>query len=170
MKKGFVFFCLFAILIIIPLSTLCAQASTPDPNMVSSQFDTTGFPQWAKDLRRFEIITFGAFPFAYFFSNFAYNTYRWSNNEWDTRYAPWPITSAGGIEQTKDEKMVTLGIAAGGAVLIALVDYGIMRYKRYKLERENSQLPEGTPIIIRRPLLEEDAVESEAMSEILNEE
>jgi len=170
MKKKLTFFCFFTLLFFISLSALCAQASTPDPNMVSSEFDTTGFPQWAKDLRRFEIIAFGSFPFAYFFSNFAYNTYRWSNNEWDTRYAPWPITSAGGIEQTKDEKIVTLGIAAGGAVLIALVDYGIMRYKRSKLERENSQLPEGTPIIIRRPLLEEDAVNSEDRSEILNEE
>ena len=170
MKKNLTFFCFFTVLFFISFSTLCAQASTPDPNMVSSQFDTTDFPQWAKDLRRAEIIAFGSFPFAYFFSNFAYNTYRWSNNEWDTRYAPWPITSAGGIEQTKDEKIVTLGIAAGGAILIALVDYGIMRYKRSKLERENSQLPEGTPIIIRRPLLEEDAVESETRSEIPNEE
>ena len=166
MKKNQVF--LLALLFLILLSKLCAQTtSTTDPDMVSSQFDTTDFSQWAKDLRRAEIIAFGSFPFAYFFSNFIYDSYRWSNNGWDTRYAPWPITSAGGVGQTPDEKIMTLGIAAGGAILIALVDYGIMRYKRNKLERENSNLPEGTPIIIRTPLLEEEAVEQEAESEYL---
>ena len=170
MKKNQSVLFLFAVLFFMLLSSLYSQTSTPDPNMVSSQFDMTDFPQWAKDLRRAEIITFGAFPFAYFFSNFAFDSYRWSNNSWDTRYAPWPITSAGGIEKSQDEKIMTLGIAAGSAIVIALVDYGIMRYKRNKLERENQNLPDGTPIIIRRPLLEEETVETEAEPELLNSE
>ena len=116
----------------------------------SNQFDTSDFPQWAKDLRRAEIIAFGSFPFTYFFSNFAYDTYRWSNNGWDTRYAPWPIKGAGAIEQNKDEKLKVIGIAAGGAVLIALIDYSIVRYKRN--QKESRSLPAGTPIIVRTPL------------------
>jgi len=153
MKKsqGFYVVLFFVFLSCLPAS-LSAQTSSTDPVMASTHFDTSGFPLWARDLRRAEIIAFGSFPFAYFFANFAYDTYRWANNGWDTRYAPWPIASAGSIEQTQDEKIMTLGIAAGGAILIALIDYGIMRYKRHRLEKEAAKLPEGTPIIIKRPL------------------
>ena len=161
---------LIFLLLFLSLDFLCAQSSSDDPNMVSTVLDMSDFPQWAKDLRRVEVITFGSVPFAYFLSNFGVDVYRSAVNGWDTRYAPWPITSAGGIEQSKDEKIMTLGIAAGGAVLIAIVDYGIMRYKRSKLEKENRNLPDGTPIIIRRPLLEEEADEPEAEPEFLNGE
>jgi len=123
----------------------------------SVQFDMSEFPLWAKDLRRAEIVAFGSFPFMYFFSNFGIDTYRWATHGNNMRYAPWPLNSAGTIEKTNDEKFLTLGIAAGGAVIIALIDYGIMRYKRNILEREQGNLPDGTPVIIRRPLNDEEA-------------
>ena len=118
----------------------------------STQFDMTGFPLWARDLRRGEIIAFGSFPFAYFFSNFGYDTYRFFTHSYDTRYAPWPFNSSATIEQTQSEKIVTLGIAAGGAIIIALVDYAIVRYKRSREQGDLRNLPDGTPIINRRPL------------------
>ena len=148
MKKALIFLIVF--LSFYSLSKLSAQTATE--SMPSMEFDMTEFPQWTKDLRRAEIIAFGSFPFMYFFSNFAFDTYRWSNNGWDTRYAPWPITSAGAIGQTKDEKIMTLGIAAGAAILVALVDYGITAYKRYKLEKSKSEIETIPPVIIRTPL------------------
>ena len=129
---------------------ISAQTSTASS---ATQFDTTGFPQWAKDLRRAEIIAFGVFPFAYFIANFSYDSYRWSNQGFsDMRYAPWPLKGEGAIEQTQEEKFRVIGIAAGTAVLISLIDYSIERYKRNQKEKERISLPEGTPIIIRRPL------------------
>jgi hypothetical protein len=152
MKKRITFF-VFAVLFFINSSPgLLAQTDGMD----SHQFDTTGFPQWAKDLRRGEIIAFGSFPFMYFFSNFLYDFYRWPTHGWDNRYAPWPFNSAGTIEKTQDEKKRTIGIAAGAAVVIALIDYGIMRYKRERLEKESRSLPEGTPIIILTPMYGEE--------------
>jgi hypothetical protein len=150
-NKRFIFF-LF-ILVFISLFNVYSQ-TTGDAGMTSTQFDMSGFPLWAKDLRRGEIVAFGSFPFMYFFANFGFDTYRWANNGNDMRYAPWPFNSAGTVGKTADEKIITLGIAAGGSILIALVDYGIMRYKRYRLEREQSSLPEGSPVIIRRPLFD----------------
>jgi len=123
----------------------------------STEFDMTGFPLWAKDLRRAEIVAFGSFPIMYFFANFGVDTYRWSNHGNNMRYAPWPFNSAGTVEKTQNEKFMTLGIAAGGAVLAALIDYGVMRYKRSRLEKELESLPDGSPIIIRRPLYDEEA-------------
>ena len=120
--------------------------------MVSTVFDMSESPQWAKDLRRGEVIAFGAFPFAYFFTNIGFDSYRWATHNWNTRYAPWPITSAGAIEKTQEQKVMTIAIAAGGAILISLVDYCIVRYKRARLQRETANLPDGNQIIIRTPL------------------
>ncbi|MDR0719909.1 MAG: hypothetical protein LBF78_09760 [Treponema sp.] len=153
-------------LMLLPVLLLCIAAglssqtsaiganATKDPKLISVQFDTTGFPQWAKDLRRGEIIAFGSFPFAYFFTNFFYDTYRCATHGWDTRYAPWPVNSSDSVEKTQKEQVAALGIAAGGAVLIAVVDHVIERYKRNKVLEEIRRLPEGTPIIIRKPLYE----------------
>jgi hypothetical protein len=144
-------------LFFVSLFELYSQSSSTSAGMTSTQFDMSGFPLWAKDLRRGEIVAFGSFPFMYFFANFGFDTYCWLNHGNDMRYAPWPLNSAGTVGKTTDEKIMTLGIAAGGAVLIALIDYGIMRYKRSRLEREQLNLPDGTPIIIRRPLFDEEA-------------
>jgi hypothetical protein len=145
----------FVLIFFICVSFSNAQTSS-DPGMISSQFDTTGFPLWAKNLRRGEIIAFGSFPLSYFFANFSFDMYRFATNDWDRRYAPRPLKAAGAIEQTKDEKKVVLGIAAGVAVMIALVDYGIAAFKQKKLEREISQLPASNPIIIRKPMYEDE--------------
>jgi hypothetical protein len=124
----------------------------------SSSFDMTGFPQWTKDLRRGEIVAFGSFPFAYFFTNLTIDTYRCATHGWDRRYAPWPVKSAGAVELTQKEQLRNLGIAASGAVLIAVVDHLIVRYKRNKAEEQIRSLSPGTPIIIRKPLDAEGAV------------
>jgi hypothetical protein len=133
-------------------SSLSAQSQSTLP---ATQFDTSEFPQWAKDLRRGEIVAFGSFPFAFFFATISMDLYRSANHGWDRRYAPWPVKPAGSIDMTKDEQILTLSLAAGGAVLIALTDYAIVRYKRSKAEQRSRELPAGTPIIIRKPLNEE---------------
>lgn len=130
-----------------------AQSSSTTPAQ-STQFDTTGFPIWAKDLRRAEIVAFGSFPFTVFFAAFVVDSYRFANNNWDRRYAPWPFDSAGAVDRTEDEQIIMLSVAAVSSLVIALVDFFIVRYKRQKqLEYINSI--SGTPIIIRKPWPEE---------------
>jgi hypothetical protein len=145
---------------------LYAQTSA-DASMGSTQFDMSGFPQWTRDLRRAEIVAFGSFPFAYFFTNFSFDMYRCASNGWDRQYAPWPAKPAAAIEQTREEKIRVLQIAAGGAILISLIDYGIVRYKRSQKEKESRSLPSGTPIIIRKPLYEDEegSLETETIPE-----
>jgi hypothetical protein len=144
-KKFFLLLLLFCV----SFSGLLAQAASTD---TSKQIITSDSPQWAQDLRRAEIVAFGSFPFAYFFSTFGFDSYRFFTHDRNTRYAPWPFNSAGTIEPTQDEKLMNIGIAAAGAVFIALVDHMIVLYKRYRLERESKTLPAGDPIIIRKPI------------------
>jgi hypothetical protein len=145
-KKVLCFFLVFFSL----YSTVSAQTSTATI-IPAKEFDTSAFPQWAKDLRRAEIVAFGSFPFTIFFATFAMDTIRFSNNNWDTRYAPWPIRSSGGVEMNTNQRLITIGAAAAGSILISLADHLIVRYKRNKAEREKLNLPDGSPIIIRRP-------------------
>jgi hypothetical protein len=166
MKKKRRFFFLFILLVFISLFKAYSQTTTADAGMASTQFDMSGFPLWAKDLRRGEIVAFGSFPFMYFFSNFGFDTYRWLNNGNDMRYAPWPFNSAGTVGKTTNEKIITLGIAAGGSILIAIIDHGIMRYKRNRLKREQSGLHDGSPVIIRRPLANEEEGADSAASAV----
>ena len=126
-----------------------ASQSLSSSQSTATTFDTTDFPQWAKDLRRWDIIAFGSFPFSMFFVTFATDMIRWNNeNGMDTseqgrRYAPWPLKSAGAYEMENDEFKRTLLISAGISAAIALVDYFIVRGKR-RAERQRIQaMPSG---------------------------
>ena len=117
----------------------------------ASGTNTAVFPQWALDLRRGEIVAFGSFPFTFFFTSFFVDTYRSATHGWDPRYAPWPVKSAGAVDMTSGEQMLTIGVAAGSAVVIAVVDHFIMRHNRNKQQQQIQALSPGTQIIIRRP-------------------
>lgn len=142
------------LLFLIPGSLVCPQTS-PDPALGSTRFDTSGFPLWGKELRRAEIVAFGAFPFMVFFASIAVDTYRCASHDWDRRYAPWPVTAAGPVERTEDEQIAMLSVAAAGSLVIALADFFIVRHKRQKQQEYLNSLP-GTPIIIRKPWPEEE--------------
>jgi len=156
---------LFSLLIFVSLtggeggSVLWAQAQpvVPDPSLGgSSQFDMTGFPQWARDLRRANVIMFGAYPFVYLLTNVSYDYYRFASNDWDRRHAPRPFRAAAHIEQTQDQKFQVLKIAAAGSVVFAIVDHGIVQYKRYSAAKEIRAMAPGDPIIIRTPMYEDE--------------
>jgi hypothetical protein len=117
----------------------------------STEFDTSGFPLWAKDLRRAEIVAFGSFPFTMFFSTFAMDSFRFANSGANFRYAPWPFKSAGAVDMDSRERTQTIITAAAASVVISLVDYFIVRYKRSKAGEASAKLSPGDPVIIRKP-------------------
>jgi len=140
---------IFTFLLLSPVCQAVSQNSTDLPSE-KKEFDTTGFPQWAKDMRRWDIIAFGVFPFAMFFSNFFYDMYRWnkasgmSMSDDGRRYAPWPLKSAGGVDKSKEEFERTLLIAAGLSMTIAFTDLIIVLIKRSKERRRLESLQTGT--------------------------
>ncbi|MDR2314690.1 MAG: hypothetical protein LBE02_09185 [Spirochaetaceae bacterium] len=87
-------------------------------------------PQWAKNLRRAEIVAFGSFPFTVFLTATFVDLYRCASHGWDRRYAPWPVKSAGAVSMTDGELRLMFGIAVSTSLLIALADYCIVRYRR----------------------------------------
>ncbi|MDR2073215.1 MAG: hypothetical protein LBP60_07265 [Spirochaetaceae bacterium] len=91
---------------------------------------TQGKPQWVKDLRRAEIVALGSFPFAVFFTATFVDLYRCASHGWDRRYAPWPVKSAGAVSMNDNELRAMFSIAISTSLLISLVDYFVVRYKR----------------------------------------
>jgi hypothetical protein len=139
------------------LSLCIFAAPLQGQNLISSEItppalDKSEFPQWTKDLRRAEIIAFGTFPFTMFTATFAMDTWRTSQHNWDTRYAPWPLKTAGAIEMTRQEHELVMMSAAAASVFLALADLVIVKLKRHRVRQQVLQIPEGTPIIIKRPL------------------
>ncbi|GHV67840.1 hypothetical protein AGMMS49928_05800 [Spirochaetia bacterium] len=147
--KAFRFLFFLTALFIIPVFSYAQTTTTPVTPSVP--FDTTGFPLWAKDLRRAEIVAFGSFPFAMFLSITAMDLYRYSSNDWDIRYAPWPAKPAAAIDMTQDEHLTVLASAVSISLTVALTDFIIVQIRRGKAAKAAAALPPGSPIIIRRP-------------------
>jgi hypothetical protein len=161
MKKLFFLIVLFSLLFN-PVHRVEAQSlSTTKPT--ETTFNSSELPQWVKDFRRFDIITFGAFPFSIFFVTFATDMIRWrdANNfdfsEQGRQYAPWPAKSAGAYEMTNDEYARTFLLAAGVSAAIALVDLLIVSIKRTNERRRVESLPSGSYEIIKTPYGESEA-------------
>jgi len=153
MKK--IFFALFLfIFLLIPQFEAAAQ-NTQFPNF----FDMTGFPQWARDMRRFDVIAFGTFPFTLFAVTFVTDIFRWNNangmNFNDLRYAPWPLKSAGAVEMTSYEYGRTILIAAGLSLTLALVDFIIVKIRQSSERRRIESRPSSSVNIYRGPPVNE---------------
>ena len=161
MKKLFFLFIIISLLII-PSVRVYSQN-------LPNEFDTTGFPQWALDLRRWDVITFGIFPFCLFFVSVTTDAIRWYNETgWDfseegRRYAPWPLKSAGAYERTADEHFRNIFIAAGFAASLAIVDFAIVKIKKGVDRKRIQSRPASSYNIERRPL--NPPVEIEAADE-----
>ncbi|GHV94020.1 hypothetical protein AGMMS50293_03400 [Spirochaetia bacterium] len=157
--KRRVFFAVLLLFAAIPAFRVTAQTTVPG----STTFDTSGFPLWAKDIRRWEIIAFGSYPFTMFTATFFMDTYRWIDNNgmsWSAegrRYAPWPLKSAGAVDMSNQQHEMTLIIAAGLSVAIAFTDLIIVQIKRQKARRIAENMPPGTAIIIKKPWPENQA-------------
>jgi len=149
---------LFFLLLAVPAFLVPAQTSGTNTNTNNNFFDLGDAPQWAKDLRRWEIVAFGTIPFAMFTATFGMDMYRWSraNNmdfsESGRRYAPWPLKSAGAIAMEPREIETTLIIAAGMCVTVAFTDLIITLIKRSNARKRADALPHNATTINRRPL------------------
>jgi hypothetical protein len=127
------------------------QITAQTSSDTSTTFNTESFPQWAKDMRRFDIIAFGSFPFSMFTATFFMDVYRWNTHNNDFAYAPWPLKSANAVEMNSDEFKKTILIAAGLSLAIALTDLIIVKIKRSKERRRIESMPSGSVTINNTP-------------------
>jgi hypothetical protein len=87
-----------------------------------------------------------------FTATFVMDSWRASRHNWDGRYMPWPLKTAGAIDMTNREHELVIAAAGISSLVLALTDFVIIHIKRHNARQRALQLPEGTPIIIKRPL------------------
>ena len=101
------------------------------------------FPLWQREIRRFEILSFGALPFVTLLSFWGYDMIRAAKHPKDPAYYPWPLKKADkAVALTEKEQLNVFLTAAGISVTIALIDITYRAIKRSatkkRLERENA--------------------------------
>ena len=121
---------LAAALGVVLLSSLCPLYADD-----AATYDDIAFPQWAKDVRRTEIITFGSLPFVTIWATIAYSEYEYGefHNPLDK--------SADGFSP-EDQKAI-MQIAAVTCLGLGLADLTITLVRRALAKRRNER---------RRPL------------------
>lgn len=132
-----------------------SQNRTPDPYGVEE------FKQWQKDLRRFEIITFGSLPFVSLLSFWTYDIARSIIHKGNPAYNPWPLKDpkiAVGLtaKEQRNIFLTALGISLG----IAIIDLTYRSIKRANEKKKSIENMENdVPAIVLIPF-EEDKSDS----------
>ncbi len=87
------------------------------------------FPQWAKDIRRTEIVMFGSLPFTTLLVSLGYGAYMYNTNQVEDFPSPFNL-SIYTEEQQKNLFLISLGVSAG----IGLTDLTVNLIKRSSIE------------------------------------
>lgn len=153
------------IIFIIAFFSFLPRLSVADtPNRTPEPYGIDEFTTWQKDLRRFEILSFGALPFVSLFSFWGYDMIRSSKHKGDPAYYPWPLKKADiAVPLTEKEQKNVFFTAMGLSVGVALVDYvarSIMRAKRNKKLQEEAALRGGAIELIP---LDDDMIDENGM-------
>ena len=127
---------------------------TPDP------YGAEEFKQWQKDLRRFEIITFGALPFVSLLSFWAYDIGRSIAHKGDPAYNPWPIKDAKvAVSLTEKEQLGIFLTAVGISLGVAIIDLTYRSIKRANAKKREEKNEEEAILLI--PIEENKSEETE---------
>ncbi len=86
-------------------------------------YEDSEFPQWAKDLRRGEIIFFGTIPFTFFVAGFSYDFYIYASNNYDSTYAPALFGNKTPPILSNTEKLQIIGLSVSLSSFLAILDY-----------------------------------------------
>jgi len=113
------------------LSPLVAEDTT---------YKDVNFPQWTKDLRRTEIITFGSLPFVTLWTTVGYSLI--TKGEF---HSPLDKSSSG---FSSGDQAAIIGIAAATSLGLGLLDLGITLIRRHAKEKKNRrQRPDEVQVI-----------------------
>lgn len=141
------------------------QDHTPVP------YTKTEFPLWQRELRRFEILSFGALPFVTMLSFWGYDMIRAAKHPKDPGYYPWPLKSPDkAVPLTEKEQRTVFFTAVGLSIGVAVIDITYRAIKRAvekkRLERQNLFADDPitfTPTAL--PIEDEPSAQTEAENE-----
>lgn len=103
--------------------------ATPIPKTYSAGTEPAGATRKdvGKKAWRALVTGAGAFPFAYFYTNFVFDGLRFVENGFDVQYAPWPFKTQYSAEVSVSETFVRLGVSIGLSAVIGVLDALVRR-------------------------------------------
>ncbi len=106
--------------------TTCLSGFTVENDPVPYEPDE--FPQWAHDVRRGSVITFGAVPVTLLLSRIFYDVGRFSIQSLEqgrvaSEYAPLFFAPGDGVPLDETDRNRILAIGFGTAAVVAVIDY-----------------------------------------------
>lgn len=99
-----------------------SSSGTATVSAVPEPYTAEEFPEWARALRRFEIVSLGAFPILLFYTRVGYDVSLFVKNDFDTSYAPWPFKNEYSYDLSDDEQIGCVLTAAGLSLVFGAVD------------------------------------------------
>lgn len=160
MKKKF-----FAFLTLIFFSFNLFAASSNSSSTNPKEYSEDEFPQWTKDLRRAEIITFGSMPFVTIGVSLAYGSYLYFTNQIDSFPNPLDKSTS---SYTEDQQLKIVGISLGVSAVFGLTDFIVNLIKNNKKNQEINFNEQQKNIIVV-PINENEAILREENSVLSSE-
>jgi len=123
------------LVVVVGVLALAPAPATAEDEHVPVPYAPEEFPDWARDLRRAEIVFFGSLPFSFFFTFEAYDTGKFVASGFDPLQAPWPMRSGAEIaaSYSTEEKAWLIASALTVSAAVAVVDY-LLVHRRPKRE------------------------------------
>ena len=143
----------FAFLLIFLFSPVFAASSSSSSSEIKD-YEKEEFPEWAKHLRRTEIITFGSLPFVTIGVSFAYGSALYFTGEVDS--FPNPLNKSEN-SYTEEQQLKIVGLSLGVSTIFGLTDLVINLIKSHKKNLENNLIEQQNNLIIV-PLNENETV------------
>jgi hypothetical protein len=98
----------------------CAATGEKAPSGFS--LPSFGSKDGESTLRRFEIISLGAFPIMLFYSDFSFDLVRFLASGFNGQYAPWPFKSSSSFSPEEGERLARIGVALGASIGVGIAD------------------------------------------------
>ena len=144
------------------LLAFCALLTVFSPNLFADTSSSTTavpysddeFPQWAKDLRRTEIITLGSLPFATLAVMLGYGTYLYTTGQ--TTTFPNPLNKSSDA-YTSDQQLQIFTISLSVSAILGLTDLTINLINRANNNNRIRMIEEETGVTTVTPLTPEEA-------------
>ena len=102
-------------------------AATPIPITYAAGTEPAKPKDAGKKAWRALVTGVGAFPFAYFYTNFVFDGIRFVSNGFNVQYAPWPFKTQYSAEVSVSETFVRLGVSAGLSAVVGILDALVQR-------------------------------------------
>lgn len=139
----------------------CGIVFSAEPTVTIEPYTKEQIPNWAKDIRRTEIITLGSLPFVTIGVSLGYGAIQYFSGKTDTFPNPFNKSSNA---FTSEQQLQIFGISVGVSCLFGLTDYIVSVTKRNQLEKKDKINKDEYKIIVT-PVNDEEIIFSREKKE-----